>query len=126
MIDSTNQKIVSYLPVWLLTYCQSLNWQDVYVILQLLSVENEFSILDDDEITAFSEGYRGFELTQAVLQKLLISDLVKTESSAPLMQLLIEKILLNRDWKNLTGFHGKKEALKKLRLCILKINDQRK
>ena len=121
------QKVTRYLPVWLLCYCQTMVWQDVYALLGLLNAENEFTSLDEDEIMAFGEGYRGFDLSQAVLQKLLISRLIDARLSNLDNKLLIEKILLNKDWSDISGassnHHGKKEILKQLRLSIIKLNE---
>ncbi len=125
IIFSLKNKIKNYLPVWLLSYCQSLSWSDVYALLEMQNTKNKFSSLDEDELMAFCEGYRGFDFTQAVLQKLLISQLVNSGLSNPLKQLAIEKVLLNVDWEALSGVSGKKDALQQLRQGIKKLNEQR-
>ncbi|MCK5666867.1 MAG: tRNA(Met) cytidine acetyltransferase, partial [Thiotrichaceae bacterium] len=130
VIDAMNlltKKVARYLPVWLLCYCKTMVWQDVYALLVLLNAEDEFTSLDEDEIMAFGEGYRGFDLSQAVLQKLLISRLIVARLPGLDNKLLIEKILLNKDWSDISdaslNLHGKKEMLKQLRQSVIKLNE---
>jgi len=121
------QKITDYLPVWLLCYCQRMLSTDVYALLKMLKVKSDLSDLDKDEITAFTEGYRGFDLSQAVLQKLLISQLTHVQLEPSVVKLLIDKILLNKDWGDLSNLHstsaGKKEIIKQLRLSVRQLNE---
>jgi len=122
-------RLKSYLPLWLSGYCRFMYWSDVLAIIGLANIEYEFSLQDEDEIDAFGNGFRGFELSQAVLQKLLIN-----RSSEPgkladeLVRPAIEKIALNRDWKDLpadNGYQGRKELLSRLRLTVQILNKQR-
>lgn len=129
IISLLQTKINNYLPVWLLSYCQSMSWIDVYALLDLLNYKGQFTKLDEHEIVAFGEGYRGFDLTQATLQKLLISELNNTKLDLPLVKLCIEKILLNKKWAEVVAIRetrpGKKEQLKQIRKCIALMNEQR-
>jgi len=122
-------KLKNYLPLWLYGYCRFMYWSDVLAIIRLADIEYEFSQQDEDEIDAFAHGFRGLELSQAVLQKLLIN-----RSSEPgrladeIVRPAIEKIASNRDWKDLapdSGHQGRKELLSQLRLTVQKLNTQR-
>ena len=123
-------KLKNYLPVWLLGYCRNMDWTDVLAIIQLANVEYSFSEQDEDEISAFAGGFRGLELSQAVLQKLLIHRCSRLAELAPdLIRPAIEKIALNKHWQALpghAGHHGKNELLKQLRLTVLQLNSIRK
>ena len=121
------QKISDYLPVWLLCYCQQMQSEDVYALVEILNVKDVLTDLDKDEIIAFAEGYRGFDLSQAVLQKLLIRRLAHVELKPAVSKLLIDKILLNKGWENLSDLDsnpsGQKEIIKRLRLSVIKLNE---
>jgi len=124
IVSQLNLKLREYLPVWFLSYCQSMLWIDVLALLELINIKYEFSDQDKDEIFAFSEGFRGFDLTQSVLQKMIITQLRLNSFDEQLSRLLVEKILLNKDWKQLSDSYGKKEMLKKIRQCIFQLNKQ--
>lgn len=124
-ITPLRNRIHHYLPVWLLGYCKAMLWQDVLALIELHDDRMfQLSALDEDEIMAFTQGYRGFDLTQASLQKLLIRTLSEeTKLSNQQIQLLIEKVLLNRTWKNLQGFDGdtgRKEMIRHIRQSVKK------
>ncbi|MCP4077154.1 MAG: tRNA(Met) cytidine acetyltransferase [Gammaproteobacteria bacterium] len=127
IVTLLTQKITGYLPVWLLCYCQRMLSTDVYALLEILNAKCVFSTLDKDEVIAFAEGYRGFDLSQAVLQKLLISRLIHGQLEPSVIKLLIDKILLNKDWGDLSNLHstsaGKKEMIKQLRLSVRQLNE---
>ncbi|MDJ0833121.1 MAG: GNAT family N-acetyltransferase [Gammaproteobacteria bacterium] len=116
-------KLAQYLPLWLLTYCRLMYWQDVRALLQLAQLHYQLSELDEDDIRAFAEGHRGFDLSQGSLQKLVIMGLPRmSELTEPQCALLIDKILLNRAWQSLTGpeLCGRKQLQQQLRQSILR------
>ena len=117
------QKLAEYLPLWLLTYCRQMYWQDVRALLQLAHIRYQLSEMDQDDILAFCQGHRGFDLSQGSLQKLVISCLPQHPGLTDQEQaLLIEKILLYRDWQVVSwpGLSGRKQLQQLLRKIILK------
>mgnify|MGYP002630676856 CR=1 FL=1 len=129
IIKVLQQKMKDYLTVWLLSYCNSMCWQDVQALIQMMNVRYTLSQQDEDEITAFATGYRGFELTQASLQKFILNQLHKDQPinlAEVDITLLIEKILLNRSSHQLSHanrYSGRKELLQQLRLIIKSLNE---
>ena len=119
-VGQLEKRFASSLPIWLLSYCNRLDAREV---LTLLAWRHDYPAPDDlacDEIEAFCRGFRGLELAQAALQRLLLNTLV----SAPLDErdaiLLIERILLDRPWSwfNVSGQGGKRELLGRLRGAV--------
>lgn len=133
VIKSNNEEINQYvqllsaklqqnLPVYLLTYCNEMLWQDVKVLLQMLGISYHLSALEHDEIVSVTTGFRGLELSPVSLQKLLISILHRKMSlTADQQRLLIERILLNKDWQQLQAFNanvGRKQLTKTIRQSL--------
>lgn len=121
-IASLKDRIKNYFSLWLLSYCQTMLWRDVIALCELLDINYRLSALDEDEIIAFTQGYRGFDLTQASLQKLLIYTLSKEIGlSDQQKQLLADKVLLNKQWQDLPQFcgdTGRKEITRQIRLSV--------
>ncbi len=118
------QVFQKYLPVWLMSYCRDMPPVEVLEILRLLSLrfqmlESELKILQ-----AFAQGYRGFEYTQAQLQVWLIGLLPSLRLSEAENQLLVEKVLQNRNGYLSGQAGGKKNLLKKIRHCVEKLLDE--
>ncbi len=119
VVQQLRTRVAQQLPVWLLTYCNGLAWSDVLVLLGMVDIRYPLSLSEFDEIEAFCEGFRGLELSQAVLQRLLISSLAQTGMlDDERRRVLIERILLNRPWDWLaatTSFSGRKQMVKAIR-----------
>ena len=128
-IKMLQQKIKDYLTVWLLSYCNSMCWQNVQALIQLLNARYQLSQQDENEIDAFATGYRGFELTQASLQKFVLNKLSKNHAvilESADITLLVEKILLDRPSHQLSDanrYSGRKELIQQLRLIIKTLNE---
>ena len=125
VIDSLQNKLTNYLPIWLLSYCNTMAWQDVYTLTKLMKNNYELNCQDLDEIHAFAVGFRGFELTQASLQKFVLNKLMDNQTESLLepdqMGLLIEKVLLNRPLSQISiarQISGRKQELKNIRQII--------
>jgi len=127
-IQLMKQKIQRDLQLWLPGYCQNLMWQDVMGLLQLANLNLPLSALDRDEIYAFSQGFRGFDLSQAALQRILISKVDRLVLlKANEQQLLVEKVLLNRPWTACAGFKaniGRKALTQKIRHLVTDIQNE--
>ncbi len=121
-IQSLATKIQRDLPVWLLGYCRDMLWQDVRALLALLKINYPLSRQDEEEVKAFSQGHRGFDLSQAALQRLMISTVYKQDLYTDFeQQLLIEKVILNRPWQDCAGFTaavGRKALTSQIRKLI--------
>lgn len=117
-------KLKNHLAVYLLTYCGDMLWSDVLVLLQMLEINYRLNALEEDEISSFVEGFRGFELSQVTLQRLLISTLyVDVGLTLAQQRLLIEKVLLNKNWQELEVFAagtGRKQLTQSMRQSIRK------
>ena len=128
VVAMSTLKVKAYLPVWLLGYCNELYWLDVLALIRLLNIEYELTVQDEDELLAFATGFRGLELSQGVLQRLLISRhgrLGKLPEKS--IRLGIEKILLNRDWSELDRYGagvGRKVLLVRLREIVAELMGQ--
>lgn len=124
-VQALRLKIQSYLPVWLLSLCKTMIWQDVLCLIELHAQGYDLTAQDNDELEAFSAGHKGLDLTLGPLQKLLISQLPETSWVADSQkQLLVERVLLNRSSEcvsDTSEFKGRKEQLKQIRNCIFKL-----
>jgi len=129
VVQSLSDKIRRDLPLWLMGYCSDMLWQDVRALLQMLAISYPLNGLDQDAIKAFSQGYRGFDLTQSVLQRLLIATVYDEELfNDNEQQFLIEKVLLNRSWQECRGFNagvGRKALTSQIRRLVLIANEQK-
>lgn len=114
-------KIKKYLAQWMMGYCQSMIWQEVLELLKIVDIDYLFSTQDQAEIMAFSEGFRGLDYCQPLLQEYLINRLHRVLLDDQDYSLAIEKILQNKDWKQLTFSQGRKHSIKKLRRIIGKL-----
>jgi hypothetical protein len=110
-----------------MTYCNTLVWQDVLALLKMLSINYALMTQDIREIDAFVHGHRGLDLTLGPLQKLVISNIDKTDRlNSQQIQLLIDKILLDRSWQDCIPRHselGKKQLLSQLRTSLGLLNE---
>ncbi len=110
-------RIADNLQVWLLTYCNHLQPQDVLALLPWVHVETRLTPLELDEVEAFCSGFRGLDLAQSALQKLLLHTLPCCSLAQPQAVLLVQRILLNRAWQSFDGdgAKGKKAMLREIR-----------
>ncbi len=122
-IEVLKLRINKYLPVWLLGYCSSIHWTDIVDIIEMINVDYPLTQQDMDEIHAVAMGFRGLELSQGSLQKFMINCVSKgTRNLEPfLLRLLIEKLILNFNWDQLSTLpntNGKKQLTKLIRSSI--------
>ena len=122
IIDRLVRRIADYLPVWMLAYCRIMYWRDVQALLGLVKIRYRLTDIDVDEIHAFSSGFRGFDLSLAALQKLVIMQLPRqSRISEQQQQCLIDYVLMNKrwqDWKGSNGEHGQKALERLIRPAI--------
>jgi tRNA(Met) cytidine acetyltransferase len=127
-MQTLQQKIHQDLVVWLLSYCQEMYWQDIMVILSLLGSKINLTPQQKDEVEAFAFGYRGFDYSLATLQRFLIHRSTQIKDLNLMQQrILIEKIMLNRDWDVVlkhAAFAGRKPLLQEIRNQIRKLYEQ--
>jgi len=116
-VAQLQRRLNDNLQLWLLTYCNNLPAQDVLALLQWVHAQNSLTPLELDEIEAFCYGFRGFELAQSALQKLLLQTLPRCPLAQPQAMLLVQRILLNRAWHSFDGDggKGKKAMLREIR-----------
>ena len=121
-VDALREDLDKDLPLCLLTYCNGFACQDVDALLCLHNSAYRLTRLEQDEIDAFAHGFRGFDLSRAVLSRLLMVTLPRVPGlDETSRRLLIEKILLDRDWQYLAdslGVAGRKQLTEQLRLGI--------
>jgi tRNA(Met) cytidine acetyltransferase len=118
---SLEQRFQANLPLWLLSYCNDLDWPEVLSLIEWLDYGGRLDALELDEVQAFCEGFRGLDLSLAALQRLLLLTLAhQPVPDQRRLALLVQRILLNHDWDRLrdAGLPGKKALLGELRAGI--------
>lgn len=116
------------LPLWLLTQGYRAADRELMALLNMAESEVSYSTIEKQQLIAFSEGHRGLELSQPLLQRFLISEWNRLGDVEELQrQLLMEKIILNRNWNEIIVFPaktGRKALINRIRLLVLPLVQQ--
>lgn len=126
-INQLRQKTHRDLLLWLSGYCRHMYWRDVRAVLSLINYQYLMTAQERDELHAFIEGFRGLELSQAVLQRFLLMNMGRFDLVDDNEQrLLIEKLLQNKPWQSIVGYqagNGKKAFTKHIKKLLKKLNE---
>ena len=118
-LEQLQQRIQRQLPLWMCQFLALLDVDQAMALLRLAKFSAELTGLENDEITAFAHGNKGFELCFSSLQRFVMeragSGLITPEP------LLIYKAVQNRHWDRLgrdRGDQGRRQLQQQLRRLI--------
>lgn len=123
-IEQLREKVTSSLPVWLCQYLCHMNAVDVTMLLRYCSYRADLNRLENDEIEAFTEGHKGFELCFVPLQRAVIQAIAQSPESRSIHPWLIEKVVQNRPWEALSPQQdcaGRKSIQNKIRRLVAEL-----
>lgn len=115
-IDLLQRRIRQQLPTWMTQFLQTMDSRQVVALLRYAGFEVSMNQFERDEIEAFAQGHKGFELCFASLQKYVMQMIA--QSTVEPDGLLVEKAVQNRDWELLereSGAEGRRQLQKRLR-----------
>ncbi len=124
LLGDLHQRIQSCLPLWCCQYLRPVDCESVITLLRYIGDMPKMSQFEFDEVRAFGTGHRGFELCFVSLQKLVMLAVVRLPENFYIHPWLIEKIVQNRDWTQLSvdvDIVGRKARLSRLRKLIKQI-----
>lgn len=113
------QRIERQLPVWLTQFLQVLAADQVAALLRYAGFGDYLNELERREVEAFAFGNKGFELCFVSLQKFCMRRVAQSPDCPD--ELLIEKAILNRPWRQLEreqGSEGRRQLQKRLRRLV--------
>jgi len=118
------QRIQSCLLLWCCQYLRAIDSGSVIALLRFINYAPGLSQYEIEEVRAFGIGHRGFELSFVSLQKFVMRAIVRLPVNFYLHPWLVEKIVQNRDWTQLSidaDIIGRKARLGKLRQLVNQI-----
>lgn len=121
IISSLMNRIQHGLPLWLCQYLRGMDVESVVALVRYCQYSTQFSDIELDEIEAFTEGHKGFELCFVSLQRFVMQSIAGLPDNYPVHPWLIEKVVQNCDWKKLsldTDGDGRKSIQNKLRELV--------
>ena len=123
-------RIQKQLPVWLCQFLQQMDTESVVTLLRYCRFESSLTAIEKDEVYAFIQGHKGFELCFASLQQFVMQSIASGSEDLEIHPWLIEKAIQNRNWARLSDcstVKGRKQMQQKLRELIgnLRLNDSR-
>ena len=124
LIGELQQRILSSLPLWCCQYLRAIDCDSVIALLRYIGYAPGLNQFEIDEIRAFGFGHRGFDLCFVSLQKFVMQAVVKLPEDFYVHPWLIEKIVQNREWAQLSiddDIVGRKARLSKLRQLVKQI-----
>ena len=119
VIKSLQQRIDQQLTNWLTQFLKTLDTADVTALLRFSNYRSELSPLELGEVEAFARGNKGFELCFTSLQKFVMNRIAEADFEP--QSILIEKIVQNRDWSQLSresGSEGRRQLQQRLRALV--------
>ena len=124
LLIELQSRIQRQLPVWLCQFLQTMDNTSVVALLRYSQFRTSLSQLERDEVEAFANGYKGFELCFASLQLFVMQAVACMPEDAPIHPWLIEKAVQNKDWNRLerkSSLVGRKQIQRELRKLIAEI-----
>ncbi len=121
LIRSLMNRIHIGLPLWLCQYLRAMDVESVVALIRYCQYSTQFSDIELDEIEAFTEGHKGFELSFVSLQRFVMQSIAGLPDNYPVHPWLIEKVVQNCDWKMLSldsEIDGRKSIQNKLRELV--------
>ena len=123
-LSELQQRIRASLPLWCCQFLYHLDSDSVITLLRYFGDSSEIAQFEIDEVSAFGFGHRGFELCFVSLQKFVMRAVVTLPEDFYIHRWLIEKVVQNRNWDQLTAnaeIVGRKAKINKLRELIAQI-----
>lgn len=123
-IEKLQQKLKSSLALWLGQYLNQMNVVDVIMLLRYCGYRADLSRLENDEIEAFTEGHKGFELCFVTLQRAVMQAITKSPESLFIHPWLIEKVVQNHPWHALSQQQdcvGRKSMQNRIRRLVAEL-----
>ena len=120
-VSQLQEKLRNSLPLWLCQFLQEMDVDNVVSLLQFSEFSIELSDIEKNEIRAFSEGHKGFELCFVSLQRAIMTSIAQTAGDQSIHPWVIEKLVQNRDWNHLSvdpECQGRKSIQNKLRRLV--------
>ena len=96
-------KLHASLPLWLCQFLQRMSVDNVVSLLRFSGFRAELSNIERDELFAFTQGHKGFELCLVSLQRAVMSAIARTGCDQSIHPWLVEKAVQNRDWDCLSA-----------------------
>ena len=115
------EKIQNSLPLWLCQFLQNMDANSVVSLLRFSGFCASLTDIERNEVRAFSEGHKGFELCFVSLQRAVMTAIARTAGTQLIDPWVIEKLVQNRDWNHLTldpECQGRKPIQNKLRSLV--------
>ncbi len=105
-IELLENKLLSSLPLWLCQFLKQMNAAEVVTLLRFCEYRTEVTEVENDEVEAFVQGHKGFELCFATLQRVVMQAIAQSSCDLVVDSWLVEKVIQNRDWNQLTPRHS--------------------
>jgi len=124
LLSDMHRRIESSLALWFCQYLRFVDCDSVIALLRYFDFAPGLNQFEIDEIRAFGTGHRGFELSFVSLQKFVMQAVALLPEDYPFHPWLIEKIVQNRDWKQLSKDReivGRRAMQSKLRELVEQI-----
>ncbi len=120
-VDQLAEKLRSGLPQGLCQRLRHMNADDVVTLLRFSGYTYQETDIERDEIEAFTQGNKGFELCFVTLQRAVMLAIAQLPEGQPVNSWLIEKVIQNRQWNVLSpqrGCYGRKSVENKIRRLV--------
>ena len=121
LINQMQIRLHKQLPVWLTQHLSAMDAQSVAALLRSSGFTAELNELDQAEIMAFTDGYKGFELCFACLQICVMQAIAHSSADVEIHHWLVDKAVRNRHWDQLVSdgaVIGRKQKQQRLRKLI--------
>ena len=115
------EKLQNSLPLWLCQFLQNMAVDSVVSLLRFSGFCAKLSAIEKNEIRAFCDGHKGFELCFVSLQRAMMTVIARTPDTQLINPWLIEKLVQNRDWHLLSAdpeCQGRKSRQNRLRRLV--------
>lgn len=120
-IDRLEEKLKSSLPLGLCQNLRHMGVDDVVMLLRFSRYATPLTDIERDEIEAFTQGHKGFELCFATLQRAVMQAIARSPEARSINPWLIEKVIQNRQWNALSpqrSYSGRKSVQNKIRRLV--------
>jgi tRNA(Met) cytidine acetyltransferase len=120
-IERLQARIQKQLPVWLTQFLRQMDATSVVALLRYCRFVSTMASMEKDEVDAFIDGHKGFELCFASLQQFVMQSIACASGDSEIHPWLIEKVVQNRDWNRLSSCStakGRKPTQQKLRELV--------
>jgi tRNA(Met) cytidine acetyltransferase len=120
-IERLQARIQKQLPVWLTQFLRQMDATSVVALLRYCRFVSTMTQMEKDEVDAFIDGHKGFELCFASLQQFVMQSIACASGDSEIHPWLIEKVVQNRDWNRLSSCStakGRKPTQQKLRELV--------